>query len=361
MTAILPFYSARSHSAYNIFLQKYIEDSIAAGTLASGDRVPSENELARMFETSHITARRALSELVNKGKIYRVKGKGSFVSERKKQGDDLVFRCLMALDAQHDFSLLQMIQGAKQYFDAKGVGFQLDLVQADTRHHLDYLFALAESKSAGVMLWPIEPDQYIDAFYRLQEKGIPFVLLDRRTYSLQTNYSGSDNTAGAYMQVQHLAGLGHKRMAFIGQDPSLNTEKERASGFQLAVSDLLPGEQCYLFYASANVESEILPLIRSGEVTALVCVNDRTAVDCLGKLAQSGISVPEDVSIIGFDDWEPARYTQPALTTIRQDFPEIGCQAAKLLWNSARHKGRGVKTVLQSVSLVVRESTAQPR
>ena len=64
-------------------LQKYIEDSIAAGTLASGDRVPSENELARMFETSHITARRALSELVNKGKIYRVKGKGSFVSERK--------------------------------------------------------------------------------------------------------------------------------------------------------------------------------------------------------------------------------------------------------------------------------------
>ena len=165
-------------------LQKYIEDSIAAGTLASGDRVPSENELARMFETSHITARRALSELVNKGKIYRIKGKGSFVSEQKKQGDGLVFRCLMALDAQHDFSLLQMIQGAKQYFDAKGVRFQLDLVQADTRNHLDYLYALAESKPAGVMLWPIEPDRYTDAFCKLREKDIPFVLLDRRTYSL---------------------------------------------------------------------------------------------------------------------------------------------------------------------------------
>ena len=162
------------------------------------------------------------------------------------------------------------------------------------------------------------------------------------------------------MQVQHLAGLGHKRMAFIGLDPSLNTEKERANGFQLAVDDMLPGERRHLFCSGVDVENAILPLLRSGEVTALVCVNDRTAVDILGKLAQFGVSVPEDVSVIGFDDWEPARYTQPALTTIRQDFPEIGCQAAKLLWDSARHKGRGVKAVLQSVSLVVRESTARP-
>lgn len=97
--------------------------------------------------------------------------------------------------------------------------------------------------------------------------------------------------------------------------------------------------------------------IRAGEVTALFCCNDRLAVKTIRSLRERGLRIPEDVSVMGFDDWSASPDVARELTTVRQDFTEIGANTAYLLLSllQGRFAGNPVK-ILADVSLVVRSS-----
>ena len=160
------------------------------------------------------------------------------------------------------------------------------------------------------------------------------------------------------MQVRHLTSLGHTKIGFVSFRMSIITERERRAGYIEGITDFCPkGEKCHTFLCRQTFKDEVLPLIESGEITALAVVNDMTAMEIIRDLEKWGISVPEDISVIGFDDWKPARYMIPALTTIAQDFISIGWQGARLLYEAMNDKTILGKTVLNPVSLVEREST----
>lgn len=351
--------SATSREPKYEVLKRFIIDGISAGLYKEDCRIPSEKELMRLFSTSHITARRALADLVGEGKVYRIQGKGSFVASSLPSANEtaIVLSQIMSSGEGNDSAIVSMIQGVNAFASAKGMLVHIDFIKQDPLLERECLQKLADEKSTGAILFLSDPEENAGALESLDRAGVPYVLLDRCARSWQTNYVGSNNLAGAYEQVRHLVEMGHTDICFASFSLALNTERERHAGYIEGMMQIAGGKPGCLVSSLDMLVCEIIPRIKKGEFTALAALNDRTAIDIIKCLEQNGISVPRDVSVIGYDDWEPARYAQPALTTIRQDFYQMGYEGARLLTEAIEDRRVRGKSILMPVSLIKRDST----
>lgn len=175
----------------------------------------------------------------------------------------------------------------------------------------------------------------------------------------------ADNMAGGMLAVRHLADLGHRHIFHL-RGPARNapTAPRRQGVLQgLAAADLPepgPGDSMRGDFDMQSGVAAVDHILRlSPRPTAIFCDNDAMAIGVLHGLARSGVAVPADISVMGFDDIEMSAFCHPPLTTIRQRRARIGRRAAELLL--ARMQGSGDDaTVMLDVDLLVRESTAPP-
>jgi LacI family transcriptional regulator len=179
-----------------------------------------------------------------------------------------------------------------------------------------------------------------------------------------------NHARAACLAVEHLASLGHRKMAFIkGQAFSSDTEvrwdavQEAASKFGINISERLTGQ------LEGESSSPLLgyqvtqKLIASGEpFTALFSFNDISAIGAVQALREAGRRVPEDVSVVGFDDIQSAAFQNPALTTVRQPLRQMGMIAAETLLQRITAPARDPypKEIVVEPELIVRGSTARP-
>jgi DNA-binding LacI/PurR family transcriptional regulator len=173
-----------------------------------------------------------------------------------------------------------------------------------------------------------------------------------------------DNVAASREATEHLLGLGHRRIAFLGGPASSTTVQDRAQGYRDAQKVAgRPGAATGVRYGDFTEESgyamtrELLRLSRPP--TALLCANDRIALGAYAAAADTARRVPDDVSVVGFDDTPIARYVRPTLTTVAIPTYEMGSAAMRLLL--AQLEGNppaGLQTL--PTHLVVRDSTAPP-
>ncbi|MET0591032.1 MAG: LacI family DNA-binding transcriptional regulator [Naasia sp.] len=170
----------------------------------------------------------------------------------------------------------------------------------------------------------------------------------------------ADNLLGGYLAAQHLASLGHERVAVFTGPPGLSSTEERVEGFRRVHPDalLLRGE-----YTEGAGRTLARVLARyHPDVTAVFAGNDRMAFGALSVWEELGIVVPRDISLIGFDDADFASRITPALTTIRQQGALIGRTAASLLIDHlVRGDALGGDRIALEVDLIVRDSTAAPK
>ncbi len=172
-----------------------------------------------------------------------------------------------------------------------------------------------------------------------------------------------DNMAGAARATQHLLDLGHETVHQLGGPPSWLDAQERVDGWREVlraagadVPDLVSGDW------SAQSGYEIgRQLAAKPEVTAVLCGNDQMALGLLRALAELGRDVPGDVSVVGFDDIPEAAFFQPPLTTVRQDFGELGRRALRLLMDRISGEYRFAPTVPIAPDLIVRASSGPRR
>ncbi|RVV96514.1 LacI family transcriptional regulator [Mesobaculum littorinae] len=169
----------------------------------------------------------------------------------------------------------------------------------------------------------------------------------------------ADNEAGAELVVDHLAGLGHTRIGHVTGPPSNSLTRSREAGFQrglarhgLAPDVVIRGD---FSLASGQAAAERLCAM-SDRPTAIFCDNDEMACGLMGALRRSGLRVPDDLSVVGFDDIELSRHLTPTLTTLHQPRKAIGLHAARILLRLIDGHDVPEDTRL-SVSLEVREST----
>ncbi|MGI5143288.1 MULTISPECIES: LacI family DNA-binding transcriptional regulator [unclassified Streptomyces] len=206
------------------------------------------------------------------------------------------------------------------------------------------------------------------------EAGVPVVLVNRGTdQSMFPLVSGDDGT-GVALAVDHLVELGHRAIAHLAGPPGLTTSLVRTRAFRQASqahalpADLTPvvASAAYEEKAGARAAEELLDA--HPEVTAIVAGNDLIALGALHTLRARGLSCPQDVSVIGFNDMRFVDEFQPPLTSVRVPHQELGAEAARLLLEQLqsdpeqpRSRRPIPKTVMLPVRLVVRGSTASPR
>jgi len=172
-----------------------------------------------------------------------------------------------------------------------------------------------------------------------------------------------DNAAAARAVMEHLYGLGHERIAVVGGPPDNPLHQQRLEGARAAGRargrlrqlSVVPGD----FSVESGHAAATALLAAASAPTAIFCFSDQMALGTLAACRELGVRVPEELSIVGFDDLASSRYLTPPLTTIRQPMREIGDRAVKLLLAIIE----GVDVPLQQTldfSLMLRGSTASP-
>lgn len=200
-------------------------------------------------------------------------------------------------------------------------------------------------------------------------RGTPVILLNGPPGSRHPTLS-VDNRAGARLAVDHLLDLGHRRIALIaGPEDNADAEERRlgyrealgARGIELDPRLELPGD----FREDSGFAAGVALARRASRgsaPTAVFAANDAMAIGCLAGLRSRGREVPEDLSLVGFDDVPNARYLTPALTTVRVPIAEVGGRAIeRLLGSIDEQTGEGALREVVAPTLSIRDSTLAPR
>ncbi|WP_274362073.1 GntR family transcriptional regulator [Paenibacillus thermotolerans] len=346
-----------------------IKGKIAREELQPGDPLPTQIDLAKMYNISEITSRRALSELVKEGYIYRIRGKGSFIKEKKPQlDDDVSIRTIYFVHNQISIDKFNfrfwndMLEGIKEVCEENGVDFYLwDSGDSDR---------LPDDPNAAFIL-NTRPDFHLKTLETWRNEGRRIVTVHFYYPYLHIPYVIVDNLTGGYLATQHLISLGHQRIGIILTGKSLidlNQEFSlRLQGYRLALQQhRIPFESelvCVMDGSSESTEMgyEGFKKLFSADrpPTAVFATSDYKAIGAMQAAREMGLSVPEDVSLVGYDDMPVSQYTHPNLTTINQNSMRMGRRAAEILLHELPGKPQSLVKDEIVPKLVIRDSTSE--
>lgn len=205
-----------------------------------------------------------------------------------------------------------------------------------------------------------------DVLDQLAASHLPIVLVNRSVEGAELPAVTVDDRLGIRLAVDHLADLGHRRIAHLAGSQRLSTGRRRYEGFVAAMGERgLEAAEELTRFSDAFTEAEgarvCRELLDAGpEVTAIIAGNDLMALGCYDVLAERGLECPRDVSVVGFNDMPFADRFQPPLTTVRIPHYEIGASAAAMLLRRLQAPDEPAEQLLLEPELVVRSSTAPP-
>jgi DNA-binding LacI/PurR family transcriptional regulator len=240
-------------------------------------------------------------------------------------------------------------------------------VRHDPERERESLETFAERLVDGVIV--VNAMDRERTFSWLESGTIPTVLIDCLSTSSLPSVA-VDNELGAQIATEHLIGLGHRRITHLSGAMSLEVARQRVTGYQHAMAAAGLGAcECIVTpinnrwdYQSGYLSMKsILELDAAERPTAIFAAGDQMAIGALRALAEAGVRVPDDMSVVGFDDIEAASFITPQLTTIRQPLSEIAGRAFTLLLDvleNRRHKGQ--RQVTLPPQLMIRGSTSVP-
>ena len=266
-------------------------------------------------------------------------------------------------DIANDF-FSSIVQGAESVVDE---GRMVLLVNTgDSREREEQVLGQLFGRVDGVILAPLTEDEDVPS--RFRELGLPLVFVDRVTRSgAGVSSVIADNAGGAKLATHHLLDLGHTRIAMIGGPLRTTPGRYRAEGYREALQDR--GNDLGDRYFIESDFSELGGyfameelLRRTPAPTAVFTANNLMTLGALRLLRDRGVSIPEQMSIIGFDDIDTAELLNPPLTTIARDAFEQGVKAMQLM---SKLLGKGSTSVVEhamvDVRLMERASCAGPR
>lgn len=332
----------------------HLRQAILRGEYAPDGQLPSENALAIRFGVSRITTKRALNELAKADLVYRIQGKGSFV---KPHGSVRSRRLLLVLPFANP-KLGDYASGIRA--GLRGTTWQLETLTTPQFTRLD----LSALDCAGVFYYLRDVNKEMPTLIQAACLHLPLVVLNDIPSRLALPSVTSDNATGGALAVGYLQTHHHERIAFCSRIPFwqdwTGTVAQRFFGYVNHYQ--APTPEAPLRWAQALGQcsdvQHIAAYLQHEQITALIMGNDIEAVNLSTSLQQLGWQLPHDLAMVGFDNLDIAAANQPALTTLTQDFPEIGRRAVTLLLaqiNNPQHSDSTHLTV--PVRLIPRAST----
>jgi LacI family transcriptional regulator len=260
---------------------------------------------------------------------------------------------------------VEIIRGVEDVAHGAGVGTVISAIHRRSASTRQWLENVRARITDGVILVLTDLARPVHA--ELRRLGVPIVVVDPVGASdLDVPTIGATNWAGGMRATEHLLSLGHRRIGFIEGPPRLLCSRARLDGHRAALESAglhVDGELIRHgdFYHQSGFAGAVDLLALDDAPTAIFASSDQMAFGVYEAVRQAGLRVPEDVSVVGFDDLPEVRWSSPPLTTVRQPLCEMGRLAARTVLRLAQ--GETVESLGMELAtdLVVRDSTAPPR
>ncbi|MBI5305416.1 MAG: LacI family DNA-binding transcriptional regulator [Chloroflexi bacterium] len=223
-----------------------------------------------------------------------------------------------------------------------------------------YIDVLSRERVAGVIIVPTGKN-----CSPLLNLRMPVVMVDRTVPGIITDSVVLDNVAGAYAATKHLIELGHQRIGLVGAPLGVSVGVERRKGYEKALrAHKLRVDEALIragdFKEQGGYEATLALLELAPRPTAIFAVNNLMTMGAFQAIAEKKLRIPQDISVIGFDDMPWLTLLTPPLTAVRQPTYEIGAQAAQLLFARMQNTALPTQTRVFKPELIVRGSTAAP-
>jgi DNA-binding LacI/PurR family transcriptional regulator len=338
------------------------------GNANRGARRLSIKDIARIAQVSHPTVSRALqnSPLVSSettARIWKIANESGYRASAVARG--LVTRRTrtigLVVTTVADPFTCEVVSGIEQSASDCGYSVFLADSNADPARERKIVQSFAERRVDGIIV----TSSRVGALYLplLSEMQVPIVLVNDQHPGAFVHSVMIDNRGGVRAAATHLIGLGHRRIAYIGDRLGYQSDTERHAGYtdalEAASIRVLPALSVYGDgKPQGAIEAMNALLELSKPPTAVCCYNDMSALGAMHAIRMRGLRVPEEISVVGFDDLFLSSYTQPPLTTVRQPMRRMGLLAMESLFKVMTGEGPAIKIEVDA-ELVVRESTAR--
>lgn len=346
-------------------LKDYIIETIKSDELTPGDKIYSENEMAIKFDISRHTVRQALGELVSEGWLYRVQGKGTYVNRDPGEHSKNSKTIGVVTTYLNDYIFPSIIRGIYSVLSENGYNIILGCTYNQHEKERFCLENLLSQNISGLIVEPTQsalPNPNIDIYKRLSKLHIPTLFIHGCYKELEYSYIIEDDEELGFIATKHLIHLQHERIAGIFKIDDIQGH-HRFSGFQKAHSEagLHISDSKILWFATYDMDeklsAESLHLHNLlSQCTAVVCYNDEIALKVMNALKIMRLQVPEDISLVSFDDSQIASAYDIKLTTVAHPKEKLGEESAKAIINMVERK-QDYYDVKMVPELILREST----
>ena len=327
-----------------------LRERIEQGHYAPGSWLPTERALVQEFGLDRSAIRHALTQLQDLGLIVRETGKRPWVRGDRSDGAgrpvETGLRTIVAILPQHPLypASLAIMHGINAALRSTEAPFRLQVIDThggsqgrEIAREKQALASVVSERIAGVILWHLGGVDTLPQLRELERLRIPVVFVDRFPPELSCDFVGGDNHAGVEAAVEYLHHIGHRRIAHLTTDEQSTAVLERQAAYAeaLRTAGLAPRAD-WVFQVPQDNTSDVSPACDQWFAlpeppTAVFAMNDSLAYRFLAECQRRGKTVPEDVSLIGFDDLEQHSPRPALLTTLHQPFAKMGRRAADLL------------------------------
>lgn len=346
-------------------IREIILDKIISREFAPGAKIPSERALCEIFSVSRTTIRRAIDDLVTEGVLLRIPAKGTYVGEsslttNRNTGNIAFIRCYRRsplASINDDIFYPRILTGIETTISENGYHC---LVQSiNENDYSDQMISQLAQKVDGIICCELRNQRFLE---RLRATQLPLVLVSPSVMLSTVDIVEIDNKQGAIEAVNHLIHLEHKHIAFIGGSPNSRPSKEREAGYIEALREdglpVLADHIISLGWQQADGYTAMAELLKAyPSPTAVFTASDLLALGAYDAAHTAGVKIPEDISIMGFDDIDMAAQAKPALSTVLVRKLEMGQLAAQLILEQLSGKRDYPIKVVVPTSLVQRDST----
>lgn len=319
-----------------------LKEVILSGKYPIGTKLPTESELMAQYDVSRYTVRRAVGALVDEHFINRIQGGGMFVQDWHQDWSNEKDSKLIGIITTHiaDYIFPNIISGIDQVISEKDYSLLISNTHNSHEKERKSLINMLDNKVAGLIIEPTQSaldNPNMDLYQEIQDDQIPTLFINAGYSNLKFPVITNDDNSAERELIDYLFELGHQSILGIFQVDDLQGVN-RMNGFIQAYQNRpeIAYKSKMIMYQSGDEIDKILNKINNylqdaDELTAIACYNDKLAIRVIDFLKAKGKSIPEDISVVGFDDYQMSQYISPGLTTMQHKKNQMGQDAGKQL------------------------------
>ena len=348
-------------------IKDYLMKIIKENKDVANYQLPSENQLALKFQTTRITAKRALNELQEENYIYRIHGKGSFISPQavsQKKLETSNFICMMLPNIDSRF-ISDLVSGAREYLQRFDYHLLMMCEKEEDLTHHNLISKITDMGIKGIIVFPNSRAHYNKDLLMLAFNKFPVVFVDRTLHNFDVSSVTSDHINMAHKGVQCLIDCGCQNIGFLTNPPENSSSiAKRITGYERCHIQngrrILPENIFYLNKNDPEQSEKISDFLQEHkDIDGLLSYGGQIGYNVYRAIVKNHIQVPDQLKIIFFDD-EYSQYSDLlpfSPSCISQRSFQIGQQAAKLILNYITKKTVAVDKILVDCDIIERQST----